>query len=148
ANNVGTGGMTTPNSGSGPTYKTNNNPAHSGDTGNSGINNIPPKKAVVSVQRPEQSNIPQQQSVAGGPQMVFQNAPLRYYQSEYIPQQGTGQSMQLQQIPFYYTAGGLIQAAAAPGVGQPQNIMMPSGSSSAGPGVAAPPSLYYSGVYP
>lgn len=45
--NVGTGGMTTPNSGSGPTYKTNNNPTHSGDTGNSGINNVQSKKGKV-----------------------------------------------------------------------------------------------------
>ena len=42
--------------------------------------------------------------------------------------------MQLQQIPFYYpiNTSGLIQAAAAHCVGQPQNIMIPSASSSGG----------------
>ena len=43
-NNTGAGGMTTPNGGAGPTYKTNTNQAHSGDTGNTGVNNIAPKK--------------------------------------------------------------------------------------------------------
>jgi hypothetical protein len=42
--------------------------------------------AVVSVQRAEQSNVPQQQQVAGAPQMVYPAAPIRYYQSEYMPQ--------------------------------------------------------------
>jgi hypothetical protein len=41
----------------------------------------------VSVQRAEQSNVPQQQQqVAGAPQMVYPAAPIRYYQSEYMPQ--------------------------------------------------------------
>jgi hypothetical protein len=43
-NNPGTGGMTTPNSGSGPTYKQNNNPAHGGEAGNSSVSNVVPKK--------------------------------------------------------------------------------------------------------
>ena len=43
-NNVGPGGMTTPNSGSGPGYKPNNNPAHGGNAGNSGNTNVGPKK--------------------------------------------------------------------------------------------------------
>jgi hypothetical protein len=54
--------------------------------------------------------------------------------------------MQLQQIPFYYPINtqGIIQAAAAAaGVGPPQNIMIPSAGSSAGPGTSAPPSIYY-----
>jgi hypothetical protein len=42
--------------------------------------------AVVSVQRAEQSNVPQQQQVAGAPPMVYPAAPIRYYQSEYMPQ--------------------------------------------------------------
>jgi hypothetical protein len=50
-NNPGTGGMTTPNSGSGPTYKQNNNQAHSGDTGNSSVNNVAPKKGKSSYLR-------------------------------------------------------------------------------------------------
>jgi hypothetical protein len=62
------------------------------------------------------------------------------------------QSMQLQQMPFYYPLNtpGLIQAAAAAaaGVGQPQNIMIPSAGSSAGQTTSAPPSIYYQGVYP
>jgi hypothetical protein len=48
-NNVGAGGMTTPNGGSVPTYKTNNNSAHSGDTGNSGLNNVTSKKGRQSI---------------------------------------------------------------------------------------------------
>jgi len=47
-NNPSTGGMTTPNGGSGPTYKPNNNQAHSGDTGNSSVNNVAPKKGKLS----------------------------------------------------------------------------------------------------
>ena len=43
-NNVGPGGMTTPNSGSGPGYKLNNNPVHGGNTGNGGNTNVGPKK--------------------------------------------------------------------------------------------------------
>lgn len=42
--------------------------------------------AVVSVQRPEQSNVPQQQQVAGAPQMIYPAAPFRYYQQEYMTQ--------------------------------------------------------------
>lgn len=45
--NPNTGGMTTPNGGAGPTYKPNTNPAHSGDAGNSGVNNVAPKKGNV-----------------------------------------------------------------------------------------------------
>jgi len=48
ANNPSTGGMTTPNGGSVPTYKPNNNQAHSGDTGNSSVNNVAPKKGKLS----------------------------------------------------------------------------------------------------
>ncbi len=41
----------------------------------------------MSVQRTEQSNIPQQQQqVAGAPQMVYPAAPIRYYQPEYMTQ--------------------------------------------------------------
>jgi hypothetical protein len=55
--------------------------------------------------------------------------------------------MQLQQIPFYYqmNPSGMIQAAAA--VGQHQNIMIPSGSSAAGPNPQGLPSLHYPGIY-
>jgi hypothetical protein len=60
--------------------------------------------------------------------------------------------MQLQQIPFYYPINtpGIIQAAAAAaaGVGPPQNIMIPSANSSGGPNSQAQPSIYYPGVYP
>ncbi len=42
--------------------------------------------AVVSVQRAEQSNVPQQQQVTGAPQMVYPAAPIRYYQPEYMTQ--------------------------------------------------------------
>ena len=45
--------------------------------------------AVVSVQRAEQSNVPQQQQqqqVAGAPSMVYPAAPIRYYQPEYMTQ--------------------------------------------------------------
>jgi len=58
--------------------------------------------------------------------------------------------MQLQQIPFYYpiNTSGIIQAAAAAaGVGPPQNIMIPSAGSSGGPATSAPHSIYYQGVY-
>jgi len=41
---------------------------------------------VVSVQRAEQSNIPQQQQVAGGQPMIFPAAPVRYYSQEYMQQ--------------------------------------------------------------
>jgi hypothetical protein len=65
--------------------------------------------------------------------------------------EATPQSMQLQQIPFYYpiNTSGIIQAAAAAaaGVGPPQNIMIPSTGSSAGPNTSAPPSIYYQGMY-
>ncbi|CAF2363792.1 unnamed protein product [Rotaria sp. Silwood2] len=150
-NTTGTGGMTTPSGSSGPTYKTNNNSVHSGDTGSTGVNNVAPKKAVVSVQRGEQSNAPQQQQVTGAPQMVYSTPSIRYYQPDYMAQQATPASMQLQQIPFYYpiNTSGIIQAAAAAasGVGPPQNIMIPSTSSSAGPATSAPHSIYYPGVY-
>ena len=56
--------------------------------------------------------------------------------------------MQLQQIPFYYpvNSSGMIQAAT--GVGQPQNIMIPSAGSSAGPTTQGLPSFHYHpGVY-
>jgi hypothetical protein len=46
-NNPNTGGMTTPNGGAGPTYKPNNNPAHSGDAGNNSGNNVAPKKGKI-----------------------------------------------------------------------------------------------------
>ena len=45
--NPNTGGMTTPNGGAGPTYKPNTNQGHSGDAGNSGVNNVAPKKGKV-----------------------------------------------------------------------------------------------------
>jgi len=48
ANNPNTGGMTTPNGGSVPTYKPNNNQTHSGDAGNSSVNNVAPKKGKSS----------------------------------------------------------------------------------------------------
>jgi hypothetical protein len=92
SNNSGSSGMTTPNSSvsAGPTYKTNNtnnNPAHSGDNSNTGVSNVQPKKAVVSVQRPEQSNVPQQQQqIPGAQQMVFPAPPIRYYSPDYITQ--------------------------------------------------------------
>jgi hypothetical protein len=56
--------------------------------------------------------------------------------------------MHLQQIPVYYSmnAQGLIQATT--GVGQPQNIMLPSGGSAGGQGAQGPHQLYYTGVYP
>ena len=81
--------MTTPNSSvsAGPTYKvkrnnnnnSNNstNEAHSEDNGTSGVNNVP-KKAVVSVQHSEQSNISQQQ-IPGAPPMIFPASSIRYY---------------------------------------------------------------------
>jgi hypothetical protein len=54
--------------------------------------------------------------------------------------------MQLQQIPFYYpfNASGLIQATTASG--QPQNIMISSGNSSAGPTTPGLHPFHY-GVY-
>ena len=57
--------------------------------------------------------------------------------------------MQLQHVPFFYPQS-IIQAAAAAaaGVGPPQNIMIPSAGSSGGPTAQAPPSIYYQGVYP
>lgn len=100
SNNGGSSGMTTPNSSvsGGPTYKVNNNnnnnnnQAHSGDNSNTVANSVPPKKAVVSVQRPEQSNVPQQQQQApaqqiiGAGQMVYPAGPNRYYAPEYLAQ--------------------------------------------------------------
>jgi hypothetical protein len=48
------------------------------------------RSAVVSVQRPEQSNIPhqqqQQQQIAGAQQMVFPPQPIRYYSPDYMTQ--------------------------------------------------------------
>ncbi|CAF4917233.1 unnamed protein product, partial [Rotaria magnacalcarata] len=154
ANTPGAGGMTTPSGGSGPTYKTNNNAVHSGDVGNTGVNNVAPKKAVVSVQRAEQPNVTQQQ-VAGAQSMVYPTTSIRYYQTDYMGQQAAAaaaaQSMQLQQIPFYYPINtpGIIQTAAtaASGVGPPQSIMIPSTSSSAGPATPAAQSIYYPGIY-
>ncbi|UJR25408.1 hypothetical protein I4U23_006755 [Adineta vaga] len=139
-NNVGPGGMTTPNGSSGPAYKTNNNQTHSGNSGNT---NVGPKKAVVSVQGNEQPNISQQQQqVASAQQMVFPAQSLRYYQSEFPSQQTTPSSMQHQ---FFYPINtpGMIQAT---GVGPPQNIMISSAPSSAGPTTPVPP-IYYQGLY-
>ncbi len=48
-NNPNTGGMPTPNAGAGQAYKPNNNPAHSGDTGNNSVNNVAPKKGKLSL---------------------------------------------------------------------------------------------------
>ncbi|CAF1038237.1 unnamed protein product [Rotaria sp. Silwood1] len=153
SSNGSSSGMTTPNSSvsAGPTYKINNNnintnQVHSGDNVTSGVNNVASKKAVVSVQRPEQSNIPQQQ-VPGVPPMVFSAPPIRYYSPDYLAQQATPTSMHLQQIPFYYSvnSSGMIQAAAA--VGQHQNIMIPSTSSSTGSSTPVMPPLHYAGVY-
>lgn len=172
SNNGGSSGMTTPNSSvsGGPTYKVNNQ-AHSGDNGNTGANNVPSKKAVVSVQRPEQSNVPpqqqqQQQQIPGTAQMIFPAAPIRYYSPDYLTQrkqteynyfvcinyssnriEGAPPSMPLQQIPFYYQVNpsGLIQTTNA--AGQPQNIMISQANSSAGsvnPGLTP---LHYGGVY-
>lgn len=45
--NPNTDGMTTPNSGAGPTYKPNTNSVHSGDAGNTGVNDVAPKKGNV-----------------------------------------------------------------------------------------------------
>lgn len=55
--------------------------------------------------------------------------------------------MHLQQIPFYYpmNTSGLIQAAT--GVGQPQNIMIPSTNSSAGSATPGLPPIHYAGIY-
>ena len=97
SNNGGSSGMTTPNSSvsGGPTYKVNNNnnnnnnQAHGGDNGNTGANSVPPKKAVVSVQRPEQSNVPQQQQpqqIIGATPMMYSAGPNRYYAPEYLAQ--------------------------------------------------------------
>ena len=44
ATNAGGTGLANTNAGAGPTYKTNTNQSHSGDTGNTGVNNIAPKK--------------------------------------------------------------------------------------------------------
>jgi hypothetical protein len=96
SNNGSSSGMTTPNSSvsAGPTYKiNNNNQGHSGENANAGVNNTQPKKAVVSVQRSEQSNVPQQQQqqqpqqMHGAPQMIFSAPPIRYYSpAEYLTQ--------------------------------------------------------------
>jgi hypothetical protein len=43
--------------------------------------------AVVSVQRAEQSNVPQQQQqITGASQMIYPAAPIRYYTPEYMQQ--------------------------------------------------------------
>ncbi|CAF0972385.1 unnamed protein product [Adineta ricciae] len=139
-NNVGPGGMTTPNSGSGPGYKLNNNPVHGGNTGNGGNTNVGPKKAVVSVQGNEQSNVPQQQQV---PQQMIFPGPVRYYQQEYQSQQTTPSSMQ---IPIFYpiSTSGIIPTAGVP---PHQNIMISSAGSSGGPTTPGPAPIYYQGVY-
>lgn len=56
--------------------------------------------------------------------------------------------MQLQQIPIYYSmnAPGLIQAGGT--VGQPPNIMIPTGNVSAGGAASATSPVYYTGIYP
>ena len=57
--------------------------------------------------------------------------------------------MQVQQIPIYYSmnAQGLIQAGGT--VGQPPNIMIPTGNVSAGGAAASATSpVYYTGIYP
>jgi hypothetical protein len=146
----------------------NNNQAHSGDNGNTGANNVPSKKAVVSVQRAEQSNVPQQQQqqMPGTAQMVFPAGPIRYYSPDYLTQrkyiefhyfvfinyssnriEGAPSSMPLQQIPFYYQVNpsGLIQATNA--AGQPQNIMISSANSSTGQVTPGLTPLHYGGVY-
>jgi hypothetical protein len=55
--------------------------------------------------------------------------------------------MQMHSVPFYYSvnAQGLIQAT--PATGHPQNIMIPSGSSSAGQATPGMPPLQYAGIY-
>lgn len=56
--------------------------------------------------------------------------------------------MSLPQFPFYYhplTASSLIQAAT--GVSQPQNMTIPTATSSAGSTVPGLPSIHYSGAY-
>ena len=53
--NVPQGGMTTPNGGSGPTYKPNSNPGHGGNAGNSGNANVGPKKGNASVGKSEET---------------------------------------------------------------------------------------------
>ena len=98
SSNGSSSGMTTPNSSvsGGPTYKvkynnnnnnSNNstNEAHSGDNSTSGVNNVVPKKAVVSVQRSEQSNIPQQH-ISGAPPMMLPASSIRYYSHDYLTQ--------------------------------------------------------------
>ena len=128
--------------------------------------------AVVSVQRVEQSNVPQQQQqVAGAPQMTYPAAPVRYYTPEYMSQRmysffislladtfsflkliATTQSpMHLQQIQFCYpfNPSGIIQATTAPvgGVGTPQNIMIPSTGASGGPSTQTQSPMFYPGIY-
>lgn len=50
------------------------------------VNSIIDFLAVVSVQRAEQSNVPQPQQVAGGPQMTYPAPPVRYFPPEYMQQ--------------------------------------------------------------
>jgi hypothetical protein len=53
--------------------------------------------------------------------------------------------MQLQPIPFYYPVNtpGIIQTAAASGVGPPHNMVITQAGSSAGPVASGPPPMYY-----
>jgi len=158
SNTGSSSGMTTPNSSvsGGPTYKPNINSTHSGENTNNnttGTNNVTTKKAVVSVQRNEQANASLQQhslqQMAGAPSMIYSATPIRYYTPEYMTQQGNPQSMQVPQFPIYYSVNsqGLIQASGT--VGQPPNIMIPTGNVSAGgaAGSATSP-VYYAGIYP
>ena len=101
--------------------------------------------------------------------MLYPAPPMRYFPQEYLASrkhiertngsffsslalsvfaEGNPQSMQLQQIPIYYSmnAAGMIQSAGT--VGQPQNIMIPTGSSTGGPPTSAASPLYYTGLYP
>lgn len=63
--------------------------------------------------------------------------------------EGNPQSMQVPQFPIYYSVNpqGLIQAGGT--VGQPPNIMIPTGNVPAGgaAGSATSP-VYYAGIYP
>lgn len=128
--------------------------------------------AVVSVQRVEQSNVPQQQQqVAGAPPMTYPAPPVRYYTPDYMSQRmynlfisliaetfsflkliATTQSpMHLQQIQFCYpfNPSGIIQttAGSVPGVGTPQNIMIPSTGTSGGPSTQTQSPMFYQGIY-
>jgi hypothetical protein len=83
SNNGRSSEITTPNSSvsGGSTYTTNNNQANGGDNANTEVNNV-----SLSVQRPDQSNILQeQQQIPGAPQM-FSASPIQYYPSNYLRQ--------------------------------------------------------------